>query len=111
VIVIRDPGSKDDGTVFKPDLKANPNYVNDKFSWNESIFKPEQLADGPLPAPAESLPPPEAPAPVRPAPNEGGGGGPGSLMPGADDGIGVGGCGGGMGGGAWKPFPGVEPDL
>jgi hypothetical protein len=93
VLIIRDTSGvgRDCGTVFKPNLKKDPEIVNNKFGWNEPSFKPGQLVDEPLPAPAEprTAPPPasqpalakpplsppiEAP-PVKPAPGIGEGGG------------------------------------
>jgi hypothetical protein len=99
VMIIRDRSGVggDCGTVFKPDLQARPNYVDQKFGGSVGSFKPGQLADEPLstppgsrpapppavggePAPAKppSGPPVEAP-PVKPSPGvaEGGGGMPG----------------------------------
>lgn len=99
VLIVRDPRGADCGTVFKPDLAEDPNYLRDKFGWREPSFKPGQLADlpnaapgmpgsAPLPAPRDLAPPkPSAPAPVeapavRPSPGatEGGGGMPGLLF-------------------------------
>ncbi|MFZ0902354.1 MAG: hypothetical protein WAN71_00405 [Mycobacterium sp.] len=67
VMIVRDPGGADAGTVFKPDLQRDPNFVSDKFGWNEPSFKEGQLADGPRPAPAESPRPVEGPVKPRPA--------------------------------------------
>lgn len=63
VMIVRDPNAADAGTVFKPNLQRDPNYVNDKFGWHEPSFQPGQLADGPLPAPAE--PPGGRPRPIE----------------------------------------------
>ena len=57
VMIVRDPGAADDGTVFKPDLVKDPNYVNNKFGGSVPSFKPGELGDGPLPPPAEPEPP------------------------------------------------------
>ncbi|SOJ56902.1 hypothetical protein MSIMFB_04379 [Mycobacterium simulans] len=98
VLIVRDPRGADCGTVFKPDLAKDPNYVSRKFGWNEPSFKPDQLTDGPLPAAAEPRPVPsrvggepvqaeppvgapvEAP-PGKPALGIGEGGGPMPRMP------------------------------
>jgi hypothetical protein len=96
VLIIRDTSGVggDCGTAFKPDLGKYPNYFKDKFGASVGSFKPGQLADGPLPAPAGPQPPPppaarepaplkspvNAPvetAPVKPSPGIGEGGGPG----------------------------------
>jgi hypothetical protein len=92
VLIVRDPRGADCGTVFKPDLQQKPNYVRNKFGWNEPSFKPGQLIDGPLTAPAEprlvppaptgeptSPKPPVDPPKVNPTPRMGEGGG---RMPG-----------------------------
>jgi hypothetical protein len=92
VLIVRDPRGADCGTVFKPDLQEKPNYVRDKFGWNEPSFKPGQLAAGSLTAPAEPRPVPPSPAgepsapkppieapTVKPTPRMGEGGG---RMPG-----------------------------
>jgi hypothetical protein len=63
VMIVRDPNAADAGTVFKPNLQRDPNYVNDKFGWHEPSFQPGQLADGPPPAPAE--PPGGRPRPIE----------------------------------------------
>jgi hypothetical protein len=109
VMIVRDPNAADAGTVFKPNLKKDPDYVNDKFRWHEPSFKPGQLADGPPLTPAEPSagpprpvespvgprpaepparpePPPGHAEPVRPAPVE-----PPSIRPGPAFGGGVGG--------------------
>jgi hypothetical protein len=104
VIIIRDPNPRSDGgTVFKPDLETDPNYVCKKFGGSVESFKPGQLADEPLPAPAEPRPalppaagepaPPKPPVgppveaqPVKPSPRIGEGGGP---MPGLPFGGGL----------------------
>jgi hypothetical protein len=79
VMIIRDRSGVggDCGTVFKPDLGKYPNYINNKFGGSVGSFKPNQLGDGPLPAPTEPRPasPPAAgePAPAKlplPAPSE-----------------------------------------
>lgn len=99
VLIVRDPRVADCGTVFKPNLQDDPNYVRDKFGWHEPSFKSGQLADEPLPAPAEPRPAPpraagkpapakppvsplpvEAP-PVKPSPAIGEGGGPMAGLP------------------------------
>lgn len=68
VLIVRDtrPNAPDGGTVFKPDLAEDPNFVNKKFGWHESAFSAAQLADGPStagPAPPSvtALPTPSAP--------------------------------------------------
>jgi hypothetical protein len=109
VMIVRDPGAADAGTVFKPNLQEKPNFVDKKFGWNEPSFKPGQLADGPPPAgaepptgpprpvespvgprpvgpPARPEPAPVHAEPVRPAPVE-----PPSIRPGPAFGGGVGG--------------------
>jgi hypothetical protein len=103
VLIVRDPRGADCGTVFKPNLQEDPNYVRDKFGWREPSFKPGQLADGPPPGPVEPRParspgageplPPKAPVgppidaqPVKPAPSAGKGGG---SMPGLPFGGGL----------------------
>ncbi|SON59203.1 hypothetical protein MSIMFI_00685 [Mycobacterium simulans] len=70
VLIVRDPRGADCGTVFKPNLKKDPNYVRDKFGGSVESFKPGQLVDNPLPAPAEPRPagPPAARAPAPPNP-------------------------------------------
>jgi hypothetical protein len=121
VMIVRDPNAADAGTVFKPNLQRDPNYVNDKFRWNEPSFKPGQLADGPLPAgaeppagpprpvespvgprpvgpPARPEPAPEHAVPVRPAPAE-----PPAIRPDPSLGGGFGGGGIGLPGSALGP--------
>ncbi|ULP40977.1 hypothetical protein [Mycobacterium lentiflavum] len=78
VIVIRDPGGPDCGTVFKP--HDGIGYVlgdennRPKIVAREPSIPPGQLSDGPLPAPrpapTESAPPaaPRPPVPAQPAP-------------------------------------------
>jgi hypothetical protein len=82
VLIVRDPRGADCGTVFKPDLQDDPNYVSDKFGWREPSLKPRQLADGPSPveprpalAPGAEPPvgPPAEAAPVKPGVGKGGG--------------------------------------
>ncbi len=70
VLIIRDPNGPDCGTVFKPDLQTDPDYVRKKFGGGVESFKPGQLADTPLPAPAEPrpAPPPAAREPAPPKP-------------------------------------------
>lgn len=70
VMIVRDPNAADAGTVFKPNLQEDPNYVSGKFGWNESSFKPGQLADGPFTAGAEppAAPPRPVESPVEPRP-------------------------------------------
>ena len=48
VLIVRDtrPNATEGGTVFKPDLAEDPEFVSKKFGWYESIFTPDQLADG-----------------------------------------------------------------
>jgi hypothetical protein len=53
VLIVRDPNALDCGTVFKPDLKTYPNYVNEKFGSHEPSHQRGQLSDRPVPAPAE----------------------------------------------------------
>jgi hypothetical protein len=72
VVVIRDPGGLDCGTVFKPDNGIGYVLGDDanrpKIVAREPSIPPGQLSDGPLPAPR---PPPAKPAPpvqVEPAP-------------------------------------------
>ena len=43
-VIVRDPNGLDCGTVFKPKLQTDPNYVNDKFGWHEPSFQRGQLA-------------------------------------------------------------------
>jgi hypothetical protein len=95
LLIVRDPRGADCGTVFKPDLEEDPNYVRDKFGWHEPSFSPGQLADVPRPAPFEprAAPPPtageplppkppvEAAPPVKPSPGGGEGGGPMPRLP------------------------------
>ncbi len=73
VMIVRDPNAADAGTVFKPNLKERLDYVNEKFGGSVRAFKPEDLIDKPLPAPAEppvrpTEPVEGAPAGPRPAP-------------------------------------------
>lgn len=124
VLIIRDPGASDDGTVFRP---KSPSYVDGKFGGWVRSFKPGELADGPLtpgapvePAPVEPAPPaaprpPVEPAPVEPLPVEPvpvepppstGGFGRGSIGLGPEGGV-AGGMGGMGGGGHDLPFPGI----
>jgi hypothetical protein len=120
VMIIRDPGAADDGTVFKP---KSPSYVDGKFGGWVRSFKPGDLADAPLPpgVPVELVPPaapkpaPVEPAPVEPVPVEPvprepppstGGFGRGSTGLGPEGGV-PGGMGGIGGGGHDLPFPGI----
>jgi hypothetical protein len=121
VMIVRDPNAADAGTVFKPDLQKYPDYVSDKFRWNEPSFTTGQLADGPRPAPAQPSagpprpvespvaprppgppprpePPPVREAPIRPAPVE-----PPAIRPGPSFGGGIG------GGGIGLPGPALGP--
>lgn len=66
VMIVRDPGGADAGTVFKPDLKKDPGYIGKKFGGSVGSFKPGDLTDRPLPAPAE--PPVRTTEPVEGAP-------------------------------------------
>ncbi|HEX9177336.1 MAG TPA: hypothetical protein VF874_15070 [Mycobacterium sp.] len=76
VLIVRDtrPNAPDGGTVFKPDPVRDPDFVDDKFGWHESIFAPGQLADGPIAAP---------PSPPLPATNQGNTGVPGGPIGGS----------------------------
>jgi hypothetical protein len=99
VMVIRDPNGADCGTVFKPNDPANYTRTGGKMATEVTSIPPGQLADGPLPAPAEPRPappqgagepappkPPVEPPPVKPSPGSGKGGGP---MPGLPFGGGL----------------------
>jgi hypothetical protein len=70
VLIVRDPRAADSGTVFKPDLEKEPDFVDKKFGWNEPSLNPGQLADGPRPATAEPSagPPRPVKSPVVPRP-------------------------------------------
>jgi hypothetical protein len=71
VIIVRDLNPESDGgTVFKPDLQTDPDYVRKKFRGSVESFRPGQLADEPFPAPAQPrpAPPPAAGEPVPPKP-------------------------------------------
>jgi hypothetical protein len=68
VLIVRDPRGADCGTVFKPKVQEDRDYVRDKFGWYEPSFKPGQLADEPLPARAE--PRPGLPAAGEPVPSK-----------------------------------------
>jgi hypothetical protein len=84
VVVIRDPGAADDGTVFKPKagmdyIRGNPDLgIRPKITTPQLFIPPDELIDGggastvPLPPPAEPIEPPAIPEPI---PFEGGGGG------------------------------------
>ena len=66
VMIVRDPGGADAGTVFKPDLKKDPGYIGKKFGGSVGSFRPGDLNDKPLPAPAE--PPVRTTEPVEGTP-------------------------------------------
>lgn len=68
VMIVRDPNAADAGTVFKPDLKKYPNYINEKFGGSANSLRAGQLADGPLSSSAE--PPPSPTRPVEAPPTE-----------------------------------------
>lgn len=108
VLIVRDPGAADAGTVFRPNLEKDPNYVQDKLAGSVESFKPGQLADEPLPSPAEPPGNPGRPAepcppepPVEPAPVE-----PPAPRPRLPEGFG-----GGLPGGIQLPgHPGALPE-
>ena len=65
VMIVRDSrGAGDLGTVFKPELAEDPNFVQNKFAWRESILPPGQLIDAPPPAPPVEPKPPALPEPI-----------------------------------------------
>jgi len=111
VMIVRDSGAADAGTVFKPNLEEKPDYVHNKFGSGVESFEPGKLNDGPLPAPAEppvglpqqaELRPSEPPvnhSPVKPAAPC-----PEPPRPGRFGGGSMGGGGGGM-----IPVPGHGP--
>jgi hypothetical protein len=68
VLIVRDRRGGDCGTVFKPKVQDDPDYVRDKFGWHEPSFKPGQLADEPLPERVE--PRPGSPAAREPVPSK-----------------------------------------
>ncbi|OBG25189.1 hypothetical protein [Mycobacterium sp. 852002-51057_SCH5723018] len=72
VLIIRDTSGVggDCGTVFKPDLQARPNYVDQKFGGSVGSFEHRQLADEPLPTPSGSRPAPPPAAGGEPAPTK-----------------------------------------
>ena len=65
VMIVRDSrGAGDLGTIFKPDLAEDPNFVQNKFAWRESILPPGQLIDAQPPAPPVEPKPPALPEPI-----------------------------------------------
>jgi hypothetical protein len=111
ILIIRDPNGVDCGTVFKPD--QGPDYLRRKLGGSVGSFEPGQLADGPLPAHAETrpAPPPVAREPASPKPPVGA-----PAEPPAKPSPGIGGGGGGMpgplvGGGLPPDAPATGPHV